>query len=426
MEEENVIKEVKGSYLTGLIGAVVGAIIATIPWVLVYVYLQYILSVLAMLVAFGAFYGYKIGKGKMGKGVTAIVVIVSLLAIVGATLGVIPAIIATQNDYEISAVYQNEEFMSGLYTDLAVSMLFAILGIAAAIPSIKMNIKKASGVSNAKDEVAQKQEELIEAQVNSKLKGKKREEVDIVRNAFKQLNAYTKETAVSKEEIVSAMQNEKAEKLFKKYKNLGIIAKYKESYYYDKTKEVFLTNNIWTSLIWVVMIVVIVSIVTSSGTSDTSNSSSIAIKKSATYSTESGDIEFQLPSDWISDEVDYISEAFIYDPNGNASVYIAYTDKAYFEGQATLEDLKDTLESYIEENYNVEDIGTVTKANVQDYDAYKIDFNYVDDSGLKTHATVYNIETENYFVELYQYTKKSKQNDYKVIFENMINTLKEK
>ena len=46
--EDNVKKE--GSYLTGIIGAIIGGAIATIPWVLAYVYGNVMLSLLAVLI----------------------------------------------------------------------------------------------------------------------------------------------------------------------------------------------------------------------------------------------------------------------------------------------------------------------------------------------------------------------------------------
>ena len=57
MNEENnfeIKAESSGSYITGIFGAIVGGAIATIPWIFVYIRLNYILSLLAMLISFGA------------------------------------------------------------------------------------------------------------------------------------------------------------------------------------------------------------------------------------------------------------------------------------------------------------------------------------------------------------------------------------
>ena len=55
MEQEQIKQEksVKCSYLTGILGAIVGGAIATIPWVLVYIYGEMMFSILAVLIAAG-------------------------------------------------------------------------------------------------------------------------------------------------------------------------------------------------------------------------------------------------------------------------------------------------------------------------------------------------------------------------------------
>ena len=57
----------KNNYLKGILGAFLGAILFGIPWVIVYVYGEYILSILALLIAFGSFKFYKLFGGKITK-----------------------------------------------------------------------------------------------------------------------------------------------------------------------------------------------------------------------------------------------------------------------------------------------------------------------------------------------------------------------
>ncbi len=57
MENEKIKKQ--GSYFTGILGAIIGGSIATIPWVLAYVYGNVMLSLLAVLIAAGELFGYK-------------------------------------------------------------------------------------------------------------------------------------------------------------------------------------------------------------------------------------------------------------------------------------------------------------------------------------------------------------------------------
>ena len=55
------------NYIKGILGAIIGGILFSLPWILVYVYANYILSVLATIIAFGALKFYKIFGGKVTK-----------------------------------------------------------------------------------------------------------------------------------------------------------------------------------------------------------------------------------------------------------------------------------------------------------------------------------------------------------------------
>ena len=104
--ENQVIKEnSKGNYITGIIGSIIGGAIAAIPWVVVYVKCNMILSVLAILIALGALKGYEIFKGKVTKALKPIVIIVTLLIVIIANLLVIPNFIAYESDVEVSVLY---------------------------------------------------------------------------------------------------------------------------------------------------------------------------------------------------------------------------------------------------------------------------------------------------------------------------------
>ena len=115
-------QEQKKSIVFGIIGAIIGAMIATIPWVLMYVYGEMILSLLAILIAMGALMGYQLFKGKITKQLPIIISIISLIMVVVATLVVIPLLLLgkenlpmTWNNVEI--LYQSTEFKNALFKD---------------------------------------------------------------------------------------------------------------------------------------------------------------------------------------------------------------------------------------------------------------------------------------------------------------------
>lgn len=76
--EEN---EMNGSYLTGIIGAVLGAVVGIAVNLLTIVFLHRIFAWLFALIPIGAMFGYKLLKGKANKVSIAVAVVLSLLAV---------------------------------------------------------------------------------------------------------------------------------------------------------------------------------------------------------------------------------------------------------------------------------------------------------------------------------------------------------
>ena len=64
------------NYITGILGALAGGFIASIPWILTYVYANMILSLLAVIIAMGALKGYQMCNGKVNKSLPIIIIII--------------------------------------------------------------------------------------------------------------------------------------------------------------------------------------------------------------------------------------------------------------------------------------------------------------------------------------------------------------
>ena len=134
----------------GILGALIGAILFSIPWIITYIYLNYILSLLAMVIAFGSFYFYKLFGGEVTKKTSIVVTISSLLSITLATFVFIPLCLMLKeniaiNAENISLVYQNSEFIGALVSDYLVSLLFTALGIGGIIRSINQQAYQVNG-----------------------------------------------------------------------------------------------------------------------------------------------------------------------------------------------------------------------------------------------------------------------------------------
>lgn len=71
-----------GSYLTGVLGALIGMIIGTIPSLLTIVYMQMEYAVLFALIPICAYLGYKIFQGKMNKAALIVSIVMAVLGVV--------------------------------------------------------------------------------------------------------------------------------------------------------------------------------------------------------------------------------------------------------------------------------------------------------------------------------------------------------
>ena len=165
--EENVIKTNKESYVTGIIGAVIGGAIGAIPWVLAYVYGGMMLSILAALIAAGEFYGYKLAKGKMNKSLPVIIMILAIIIVTIATLLVIPALLMQKEGIKVTLLnleilYLNSEFSAAIMKDYVISVIFTILGASIITSNIKKQFDENGegkeiklGLSNKKDTIVE-------------------------------------------------------------------------------------------------------------------------------------------------------------------------------------------------------------------------------------------------------------------------------
>ena len=133
MEEEQ-----KNRYIIGTIGALIGAFIGAIPWILMYVYGNTIYALLSILIVVGSFYGYKLTKAKIDKKLPVILSITSFVSITVTTLIIIPIVYMVKEEVPVNLemfklIYSFDEFISAIMTDYIISLLFCIAVIGSII-----------------------------------------------------------------------------------------------------------------------------------------------------------------------------------------------------------------------------------------------------------------------------------------------------
>lgn len=129
--------QVSGSYATGAIGAVLGALLGSVVWLIIS-YFGFIASFAGFAIAYAASFGYRLFRGKVGKGMPAILIASVLFAIfaantveiayglyasgIGLTAGEAMAIAPR-------AFFDNEIFYVGeVWASMALGLLFGIMG----------------------------------------------------------------------------------------------------------------------------------------------------------------------------------------------------------------------------------------------------------------------------------------------------------
>ncbi len=224
----------------GIIGAVIGAFIGTIPWILVYVFANYIIALLSVLIAIGSFYGYKITKAKMDKKMPYIIAISSVLAITVSVFIIIPLALLARENLGVSLdnlklVYEFDEFKSAIIRDYVVSLVFTVIAISGIVSAINKQVKEG------------KTREEIKLNIpNQPLYNE--EEINAVKNIFEKNNALDKENGITKDDLMQELNTQfsevRAKELFNILKQQGIIRKKSgKFYFFEKAQDASYRNK---------------------------------------------------------------------------------------------------------------------------------------------------------------------------------------
>lgn len=384
MEDENVIKTNQGSYLTGIIGAIIGGLIATIPWIIAYVYGGMMLSILAALIAAGEFYGYKICKGKVNKSLPAIIMILAIIIVTIATLVIIPGLLIQKEGINISItniqrLYQNEEFATAIMKDFVISIIFTILGASIITANIKKQLENSDGKDIKLD--LNNTEEVMKV---------KKEAIELIKPIFTKYDATNQEKAMMKEEVLAEVEDTKANQIFNYLKQLGIIKKYKGKYYYSESNEDKQTKPKKLSTIGKVFIIIaILLIVLGVIISILDNSSS----SNTTY--QDTNVSFEIGKDWKNAEADYDTAWNFYKyintvPVLNSENSVTEEDYSSYpaginvyynavdtENVKSIEEIKTTVQSSIEKTEEQPDTFNMDISKTsKDYDLLKVKIVY--------------------------------------------------
>ena len=225
-------EKVKNNYVLGVLGALIGAFVGSIPWILMYVYGNMMYSLLAILIVLCSYYGYKITKAKIDRKLPVILSITSFVAITVTMFLIIPVCLMMKEGLTVSlesiqALYQYDEFFGAIIGDYVIALLFCVLVISGIIVNLNKQLKE--GV-DAKDIKLMSQD--LGNQVASN------EDIEKVKEIFDRNNALDKHSAASKDTIMQDLEKEfgeeKTKKVFNYLKAQQVIKKKSGNYYFSE------------------------------------------------------------------------------------------------------------------------------------------------------------------------------------------------
>lgn len=371
------------SYAKGILGAILGGLVASLPWILAYVYGNMIIAALAIIIAIGALKGYQILNGKVDKKLPIIIAIVSLLCVTVSTLVIIPLLLLLKEGVgasltNLELLYSDSEFFAALMGDYIISVLFTILGMSGVIKTIKTEIENSKDKDNIKVEIGN---------------GTKQDREKIIQY-FLTKNAVDANTATEIEETAELNENALASLI-----QNAVIVKKGDKYYYsfendEKNKKAEKKSAIFVGI----FIAILVGLMVFFGLSDSKEN-----EIDTSYRAPK-DITFEISDQYIEHtEEGTVNEWYYLHKNdiagGTGSIYVSY-----FEGELTFD--KETLSSVKASLESISGVQKVTEGKQfktsSNYDAIE----YV--MTLKDYTTyAYYIVGPNYVacVEIADYNK---------------------
>lgn len=401
-------EKVKNNYVLGVLGALIGAFVGSIPWILMYVYGNMMYSLLAILIVLCGYYGYKITKAKIDRKLPVILSITSFVAITVTMFLIIPICLMMKEGLTVSlesiqALYQYDEFFGAIIGDYVIALLFCVLVISGIIVNLNKQLKE--GV-DAKDIKLMSQD--LGNQVVSN------EDIEKVKGIFDRNNALDKHSAVSKDTIMQDLEKEfgeeKAKKVFDYLKAQQVIKKKSGNYYFSEKAQKSSLYRYGLSGIKIFIIVMVIAVIIAGAiilaNLNSSNNDHLPIdnnqtQRSDVYELGVGNLKFQSPENMI---ILTKEEAEYYFGEDIANLYNCLMVSDDFETMlmGLIQEKVDELANYDAKGY-LESVIDNDSVEIKEQSIEGNTFYYAEESYKSTNGSEYNTmacvgEVDNKFI----------------------------
>ena len=383
-KNKEIIKVNNENYITGILGAIIGGFIGAVPWILAYIYGNMMIAILAIFIAGGAYYGYKIFKGKVTKKLPIFIMLISVIIVAIISLLVIPIILIHTEGINVSIqaikyLYQDSEFTVAILKDAVIAVVFTIIGGGVITSNIKKELEEGT---------VQNREKLPE-----ELNKEKQEAIEKIKPIFEKYNAISKEHTMEKIELEAELEEKEIDKKYLEIlKSIEVVKKEKGRFYYNQeneSKEIMpkkkmSKSNIIALVVGIIAVISVVAIIISG-----------QLKKNATTEVTDGVIKFNINSTWTEytnyyasgwNYYKYISNLPIENTNEvdvnniDYTTYPAGLNISYFEVDtseySSIEDISNYMTEYINSAEEVPELNQEIIKTKNGYDAVKMKLTY--------------------------------------------------
>ncbi len=344
------MEEKQKGYLLGIVGALIGGLIGTIPWIILYVYANMIYSLLAFIVAMAALKGYELFKGKVDKKLPYIIGAISIICITIATLVIIPNLllvkeIGTTSLANFKLLYADSEFAGAIIGDYIMSLLFTILGISGVFASIKKQVNNGS--------------QKIDLNYNENAVSN--EERAQIKEIFVKYNALDKHNAINKDTLLR--ENEDLEEKINYLVSIGIVKIYKKEYYYNEKNENKKVNKTKSWVIIAIVFAVLLGIGIFSSSLSDNNQKEVTENRVITYNIPKGYQEY--------DYDDETGTGWYYLPKKDLSGESGGVDVSYATDATLLENI-DVLKGSLNDSFTTAGYKVISSNDTENDKGYRV------------------------------------------------------